>query len=127
MILIGETWQLRRYGLIVQRELTCIFGHRIRPSGTPFEIAIPCHTADSESGKSSRVDFGRCEARLYVFTTRGKMLWAMDVTTAETLMILHYSMDTEEIVSHFGVGFPVDMKIPRSTEFNAQQKSSSAI
>lgn len=50
---------------------------------------------------------GRCAA------IRNKMLWAMDVTTAETPMILHYSMDTEEIVSHFGVGFPIDMKLDK--------------
>jgi hypothetical protein len=56
-----------------------------------------------------------CVARLYLFVTRPRLVWAMDVTAAETLMILQHSMDVEEIVTHFGVGFPVEMKIARLT------------
>lgn len=113
MIEIDGKYHVRRYGLLVQRELTCIYGHRIKPGGTPFEIAVPCHVAVPDIGRSIRDDIPRCEARLYVFTTRGTLLWAMDMTAAEALMVLKHSLNTAEIVDYFGVGFPVDMRITR--------------
>lgn len=125
MIKIDNTWQLRRFGLLVQRRLTCIFGHHIKlGEGRTFEVAIPCGHVDlkaafpdrswSDSRQREPGGSAGCSAHLYVFTTRPRFLWAMDVTLAESEIIDHYSMDVEAIVSHFGVGFPLDMKISSS-------------
>lgn len=116
MIEIDGKLQVRRYGLLVQRELTCIYGHRIKPDARPFEIAIPCNHRDAYfDGARHLSDFTKaaCSAQLYIFTTRAKLLWAMDLTHDESTMIAKYELDVNEIVDHFGVGFPIEMKIAR--------------
>lgn len=116
LILIGDKWEIRRFGLLVQRQLTCIFGHRIKLGDErPFEIAVPCGHMEQRDAQV------RCDARIYLFVTRPRLVWAMDVTTAETLTIMQHSMDTEEIVEYFGVGFPTDIKITRPPESVAQK------
>jgi len=110
MLEIDGRWQVRRFGLLVQRELTCIFGHRIKVGARPFEIAIPCGARQDRGSQLG------CDAQLYIFTTRARLLWAMDLTGAESEMINQHLMDVESIVSHFGVGFPLDMKILRKAE-----------
>lgn len=106
MIEIDGQWQIRRFGLLTQRRLTCIYGHRIKLDARPFEIAIPCNFRTDR-------ELNACPAQLYIFTTRPRLVWAMDLTHAESTIIDQHSMDVEEIVSYFGVGFPIDMKIPR--------------
>ncbi|MGH9419662.1 MAG: hypothetical protein ACRD3J_06800, partial [Thermoanaerobaculia bacterium] len=92
--------------VIAQRRLTCWNGHRIKiGEDRPFEVTIPCGYQEQ---RGSQV---RCEARLFLFMARPRILWAMDITAAETVTILRYSLDTDEIVHYFGVDFPVDLKI----------------
>jgi hypothetical protein len=109
MIEIDGRYEIRRYGLVtVQRELTCIYGHRFKVGDErPFEVAKPCGHMEHRGSQIA------CGARLYMFVSRQRMLWAMDVTLKETLMILQHSMESEEIIDYFGVGFPADMKISR--------------
>lgn len=117
MIKIDGFWQIRRFGLLVQRELTCIYGHRIQPGVRPFEIAIPCsHRSDKVRGDAGfeKGTTGLCSAQLYVFVTRPRLVWAMDITYDESLIIDQQHLTSiEEIVAHFGCGFPVDMKLAR--------------
>lgn len=114
MILIDGRWQIRRFGLLIQRQLTCIYGHRIKLGDErPFEIAVPCNHRAERGFEAGRT--GACDARLYLFVTRPRLVWAMDVTLAETLLIMEHAMDVEQIVNHFGVGFPIDMKIARAS------------
>lgn len=109
MIKIDGHWQIRRAGLLVQRELRCIFGHRIKlGEGRPFEIAVPCGSMESREAQV------RCDAQIYLFVTRPRLIWAMDVTQEESALIDREKMDPDEIVAYFGVGFPVDMKILRN-------------
>jgi hypothetical protein len=112
MIEIDGKLHIRRYGLIAQRELTCIYGHRIKVDGRPFEIALPC----LNTGGAYRFDMPqkeRCQAQLYILNTRARLLWAMDLTHAESTIIDNYSLDVDKIIDYFGVGFPADMKIAR--------------
>jgi hypothetical protein len=109
MIKIDGTWQVRRFGLLVQRELTCIYGHHMQVGLRPFEIAIPCNHLSERFTHASAA----CSAQLYMFVTRPRLVWAMDLTQAEGETIAQHSMDIEQIVTYFGCGFPVEMKIAR--------------
>src|SRR4051812_30722809 len=112
LIYIDEAWHVRRHGLLVQRRLNCIYGHRITVKPRPFEVAIPCDSmGEAHKYEGQLVD--RCRAQLYLFTTRARLLWVMDVTGDEAQFIADRNMDAEQIVSHFGVGFPVDYSILR--------------
>lgn len=134
MIMIEGVWKIRRFGLIRRRALTCIYGHKIKAVGEPFEIALPClsviipaastgweQIANTDGGKSARSGLGtsaradlmRCDAQLYIVTMRARLLWAMDINGYETELIKHTGMEPDEIVEYFGAGFPVDMKIAR--------------
>lgn len=106
LIKIDDSWYPRRRGLLAQRRLTCIFGHRIKVDARPFEIAIPCNY-QADRGTEP------CPAQLYIMTTRAKLLWAMDLTWAESSLIAQYSLDVHEILEYFGVGFPADVKVAR--------------
>lgn len=106
MIELDGKWHPRRYGLVVQRKITCIYGHRIRLDLRPFEVSAPCNHRESFGAVA-------CPGELYLFSTRGRLVWAMDVTHAESTMIDQYEMSPEEIVSYFGAGFPIDVKIAR--------------
>lgn len=112
MIEIDGAWFVRRHGLLIQRKLRCIYGHKMQVGGRPFEISIPCESA-GEPQNFEIQDHGRCKAQLYIFTTRARMLWAMDVTADESEFIGRENLSVEEIIAHFGVGFPIDMKILR--------------
>jgi hypothetical protein len=109
MIEIDGVWQIRRAGLIAQRKLTCIFGHRVILGLRPFEVAAPCGSRD---GRASQI---ACDAHLYILTMRARLLWAMDMTIAESEIIASSNMEPAEIVIYFGVGFPIDMKITKLT------------
>lgn len=115
MIKIDGHWVIRRAGLLVQRQLRCIFGHRIKlGEGKPFEVAVPCGFMEiREAPDRDLADRVRCDAQVYLFVTRPRLIWAMDVTQEESALIDREMMDTDEIVAYFGVGFPVDMKIAR--------------
>ena len=108
MIEIDGKWYVRRFGLLVQRRLTCIFGHHIKlGEGHSFERSVPCGEMEQREAQV------RCDAQVYLFMTRPQLLWAMDVTQEESALISREKMSPEQIVSHFRVGFPVDMKIAR--------------
>jgi hypothetical protein len=107
MIEIDGKWQIRRAGLLAQRKLTCIFGHRVTLGLRPFEVTAPC------GHREDRVAQIACDAQLYLLTMRARLLWAMDVTIGESDMIANTNMEPAEIILYFGVGFPVDMKIAR--------------
>jgi hypothetical protein len=112
LIYIDDAWHVRRHGLLVQRRLKCIFGHKITMRPRPFEVAIPCDSmGDPYMFEGQLVD--RCNAHLYLFTTRARLLWVMDVTVEESQYLADKNIDAEQIVSHFGCGFPVDHKILR--------------
>lgn len=110
LIQVGDRWHPRRYGLLKQRDLTCYRGHRIKVGGRPFEISIPCGSAGDEYSQGIQ-NAARCNAELYVFTTRAGLLWAMDVTQDESRFIDQTAMTPDQIVEYFGVEFPVDKKI----------------
>ena len=105
MIKIDGAWQIRRAGLLTQRKLTCIFGHRVTLGLRPFEVTAPCGSRDDRASQIA------CDAQLYILTMRARLLWAMDVTIGESEMIASTNMEPAEIVSYFGVGFPDEMKI----------------
>jgi hypothetical protein len=109
MIKIDGEWQVRRFGLLIQRELTCIYGHHIQVGARPFEISIPCNHMTERFTHAS----ARCSAQLYIFVTRPRMVWAMDLTQAESETIAHHLDSIEAIVNHFGCGFPSEHKITR--------------
>lgn len=106
MILIDGQWQVRRHGLLSQRRITCIFGHRIKLGLRPFEVAVPCDHRES-AGQAP------CNAQLYLFTTRARLIWAMDVTADEAELIARENMDADQIIEHFSAGFPVERSILR--------------
>jgi hypothetical protein len=106
MIKIDGSWQIRRHGLLIQRELTCLYGHDMQPGVRPFEISLRCNHMDRPGSTP-------CDAQLYIFVTRPRLVWAMDLTYDESLTIAQHLGSIEEIVAHFGCGFPVDMKITR--------------
>jgi hypothetical protein len=110
MIEIDGRWEIRRFGLVVQRRLTCIFGHRIVLGLRPFEVAAPCGFKDNRDSQIA------CDAQLYLFSTRARLIWAMDVTPGEAEMIERREMDTPEIIAFFGAGFPSDIKILRKSK-----------
>lgn len=108
MILIDGAWHVRRFGLLAQRRLTCIFGHRIKlGEGHSFERAIPCGSMETREGQL------HCDAQVYLFVTRPRLIWAMDLTQEESALIDHEKMSPDQIVAHFGVGFPDDKSIAR--------------
>jgi hypothetical protein len=114
LIFIDDAWHVRRHGLLTQRRLTCIYGHKVTVKPRPFEITIPCDSmGESHKFEGQLVD--RCRAQLYLLTMRARLLWVMDATADESQYIADRNLDAQEIISHFGLGFPVDYKILRKT------------
>jgi hypothetical protein len=107
MIKIDGEWHPRRFGLLVQRKLTCIYGHDMQPGVRPFEIAVRCNHM-AQPGAIP------CDAQLYIFVTRPRLVWAMDLTYDESLIIAQHLSSPEEIVNHFGCSFPTEHKITRN-------------
>jgi hypothetical protein len=106
MIRIDGRWHPRRFGLLVQRQLTCIYGHTMQVGARPFEISIPCCHLESRGAIP-------CDAQLYIFVTRPRLVWAMDLTYDESLIIAQHLESIEQIVNYFGCGFPIEHKITR--------------
>jgi hypothetical protein len=105
MIMIDGKWQVRFAGFIRQRELTCYNSHHVhaKKGERPIEGVIPCGYKEPPHGRP-------CQARLFVFRTRARVLFAMDITPDEDDHIELAEMDLDDIIEHFGLSFPPRVK-----------------
>lgn len=101
LILVDGKLQVRNAGFVTQRELTCYNGHRIhaKKGERPIEGVIPCGYKEDRFSRP-------CQARLFVFRTRARVLFAMDLTADEDDHIELGEMDLDDIIEHFGLKFP---------------------
>lgn len=105
MIKVDGKYQIRWAGFVTQRELTCYNHHRIhtKPGERPIENSIPCGYREPPGHKP-------CTARLYVFRTRARLLFAMDITEEEDTAIELAEMDLDDIIEFFGLSFPARVR-----------------
>jgi hypothetical protein len=116
LIQVEGQWYPRGRGFLTQRELRCMYGHRIQAEGRPFEIALPCGSIEMVGADRQRVhdkSAKPCDAFLYIISTRGRHFWAMDLTKAEAGLIAQLPMDFDQMLEFFGVGFPPGARIVR--------------
>src|SRR5688572_20124295 len=101
MISIDGQLRIRRAGFCKHEELVCWNGHHMRsgPGQRPIEEVMRCGFRETRFAVA-------CEARLFVFRTRARSYFAMDVTKEEDDAIEFREMDLDDVIVWFGIEFP---------------------